>query len=120
MEIRGKTYDFLLSVGAEQEIARLCRDGELKNLKELLTAGNAEAIESNKEVLCILSRWAEKARAFFEPDYEPQPLSKELLDLLPIAQYRLLQAEAMQAMARDQRQTVEAEPEKKRNSPTSS
>lgn len=113
MKILGKEYGFLLSVGAEQELARLCPEGELGKLGEALRGNTESSIYAGKEVICILSRWYEKAQSFSDPGYEPQPLSHELLDLLPVATYREVQAEAMAAFARDRQQTVEAEDAKK-------
>lgn len=113
MEIFGREYGFLHSVGAEQEIARLCPEGDLRNLRALLGGSGDEAIESAKELLCILSRWFEKAKAFSEPGYEPKPLTKELLDLLTPLQFLALQAEAMRRFREDEKQTVEAEAAKK-------
>lgn len=120
MEIYGREYGFLHSVGAEQEIARLCPEGDLRNLRALLGGSSDEAIEGAKELLCILSRWYEKARAFAEPGYEPKPLTKELLDLLTPGEFFALQAEAMRRFTEDEKQTVEAAPAKKNEAQKSS
>lgn len=116
MEIFGREYAFLLTVGGEEEIARLCRDGDIRNLKEQLSGENA--ITTGKKLLCILSRWHEKRRAFDEPGYEPAPLTEELLDLLPLPVFQALQGEAVAAFARDTRQTVEVEESKKNGAQT--
>lgn len=115
-----REHGFLFSVGAEQELARLCPGGDLKRLGELMTRRDADAIGLSVEMICILSRWHEKARALEEPGYEPRPLTPEELQLLPMAVFAALQAEAMDAMRRDAGQTVEAEPAKKAAAPKSS
>lgn len=111
MEIFGKNYDFLLSVGAEEEIAHLCPDGDIRKLGELM--GGENAIAGAKKTACILSRWHEKRRAFEEPDYEPAPLTEELLDLLPFSCFTALQTEVMAAFRRDMKQNVEVDDAKK-------
>lgn len=120
MELFGREYGLLLSVGAEQEIARLCPEEDLRRLREVLIGTDSAAFERTKELLCILSRWHEKARAFREPGYEPQPLTQELLDLATPAQFLALQAEAMRRFTEDRKQTVEAEASKKNGAPKSS
>lgn len=120
MEIRGREYGFLFSVGAEQELARICPGEDLRRVREILAGRTAEAIGNQMEMLCILSRWFEKAKALENPSHEPQPLTPEILQLLPTKDFSALQQEAAQCMLRDQGQTVEAEPEKKERAPRSS
>ena len=112
---------FLFCVGAEQEIARLCPGQDLTRMKEFFAGNNAAAIDFGVELICILSRWYEKARALeLGAGYEQRPLTKEEILLLPLPAFKQLQAEALTAMARDGQQTVEAEPEKKRSAQKSS
>lgn len=113
MEILGHEYGFLFSVGAEEELAARCPEGNIGRMKELLTAENPKRQENTKALLLILSKWYEAGRRFEEPGYEPQPLTEELLQLLPVNAFQQLQAEAFSAMVRDSRQTVEAEAPKK-------
>ena len=120
-QLFGREYGFLYSVGAEQEIARLCPGEDLRRMREILAGATAETIGAGVEILCILSRWHEKARALEEGDrYEPQPLTREELLLLPKVRFKELQGEALRAMLRDNGRTVEAEPAKKDAAPKSS
>ena len=120
-QLFGKEYGFLYSVGAEQEIARLCPGEDLKRIREILAGSTAETIEKRVQILCILSRWHEKARALEEGErYEPKPLTREELLLLPNVRFQELHSEALQAMLRDNGRTVEAEPAKKDEAPRSS
>lgn len=111
MEIFGREYNFLLCVGAEEEIAHLCRDGSIRNLAELMSGESA--IAGAKQTACILSRWYEKRRAFEDPGYEPAPLTEEMLDLLPFSGFTTLQKEIVAACTRDMRQSVEVGETKK-------
>lgn len=114
MKIYGRNYGFLFSVGAEQELAGLCPNGELRRLQDVMKGNNQEAIAAAAEVLCVLSRWHEKAQAYFNPDYEQHPLTRELLDLLPLETFQQLQNEALGSFRRDGAPSVEAEPPKKK------
>ena len=116
-----REYGFLFCVGAEQELARLCPGGDLTRMKEHFAGNNAAAIDFGVELICILSKWHEKARALeLGAGCEQRPLTKDEILLLPLPAFKQLQAEALAAMARDGQQTVEAEPEKKRSAPKSS
>ena len=90
-------------------------------MKEHFAGNNAAAIDFGVELICILSKWHEKARALeLGAGCEQRPLTKDEILLLPLPAFKQLQAEALAAMARDGQQTVEAEPEKKRSAPKSS
>ena len=58
MKVFDKEYGLLYSVGAMAELKEQCQDKDLKNLKQLL-----DTPESGKQLLCIMSRWHEKAEA---------------------------------------------------------
>ena len=114
-----REYGFLFCVGAEQELARLCPDNDLSRMGEALARKDADAIELSIELICILSRWHEKARAI-ETGEEERPLTRDELLLLPLPAFKRLQDEALAAMLRDARQSVEVEREKKGKAPKSS
>ena len=58
MEIFGHEYGLLYSVGAMEELKEHCPDHDLNKLGRLL-----DDAKGGKEMLCILSRWHEKAEA---------------------------------------------------------
>ncbi len=115
-----KKYGFLFCVGAEQELARLCPGNDLSRMGETLTRKDADAIELSVELICILSRWYEKARAFETGEEERRPLTRDELLLLPLPAFKRLQDEALAAMLRDAKQSVEVDPQKKGKAPKSS
>lgn len=121
MEIFGKEYGLLFCVGAEREIMELCPDGDLKNLQALLSASQADAVQKCVEMICVLSRWHEKAAALETgAENAQEPLTAELIELLPFAQFQALQAEAARCILRDCGRSVEAAPGKKEKAPRSS
>ena len=58
MEIFGHEYGLLYSVGAMEELREHCPDHDLNKLGRLL-----DDAQGGKEMLCIMSRWHEKAEA---------------------------------------------------------
>lgn len=114
MKVNGKEYGLLYSVGAMAELKEQCPDQDLKNLRQLL-----DTPEGGKQLLCIMSRWHEKAEAFKARlegrEYTEQPLQAELLDFVPVQEFNEMLAEAVEVMFRDRQATVETEePDKNR------
>lgn len=113
MEIYGRQYDFLLTVGAACEIAEHCPGGELKAFQQLIQGPMAAAMEGRSVFICALSRGAEETRAYTEPGYEPAPLTPTLLRTLPIETFNAALAEASQAFLAGLQTAVGVEPAKK-------
>lgn len=108
MEIFGHEYGLLYSVGAMEELREHCPDHDLKKLGRLL-----DDAQGGKEMLCIMSRWHEKAEAMKARlegrEYQEHPLEMELLDLVPMQDFNEMMGEAVAVMFRDREQTVETE-----------
>lgn len=114
MKVFGKEYGLLYSVGAMEELKAQCPDRDLKNLGQLL-----DTPEGGKQLLCIMSRWYEKAEAMQARlegrEYTEQPLQAELLDFVPLQEFNEMMGEAVEVMFRDRQATVETEePDKNR------
>lgn len=108
MEIFGHEYGLLYSVGAMEELREHCPDHDLNKLGRLL-----DDAQGGKEMLCIMSRWHEKAEAMKARlegrEYQEHPLEMELLDLVPMQDFNEMMGEAVAVMFRDREQTVETE-----------
>jgi hypothetical protein len=108
MEIFGHEYGLLYSVGAMEELKEHCPDHDLNKLGRLL-----DDAQGGKEMLCIMSRWHEKAEAMKARlegrEYQEHPLEMELLDLVPMQDFNEMMGEAVAVMFRDREQTVETE-----------
>ena len=121
MEIFGHEYGLLYSVGAMEELREHCPDHDLNKLGRLL-----DDAQGGKEMLCIMSRWHEKAEAMKARlegrEYQEHPLEMELLDLVPMQDFNEMMGEAVAVMFRDREQTVETEEPtkngKKKEAPT--
>ena len=108
MEIFGHEYGLLYSVGAMEELREHCPDHDLNKLGRVL-----DDAQGGKEMLCIMSRWHEKAEAMKARlegrEYQEHPLEMELLDLVPMQDFNEMMGEAVAVMFRDREQTVETE-----------
>ena len=112
MEIYGRDYGFKLTVGASADIARLCPDGDLSQLGQVLKGRDyAKTMGAIVGLICAMSKGHEQARAFREPGYKPAPLTRELLESLDTGTFRALEKEAIAAFVRDRKPTVEVNPE---------
>jgi len=114
MKVNGKEYGLLYCVGAMAELKEQCPNQDLKNLRQLL-----DTPEGGKQLLCIMSRWHEKAAAMQARlegrEYTEQPLPAELLDFVPVQDFNEMLSEAVDVMFRDRQATVETEePDKNR------
>ena len=96
------------------ELKEQCPDKDLKNLPQLL-----DTPEGGKQLLCIMSRWHEKAEAMQARlegrEYEEKQLQAELLDFVPVQEFNEMLAEAVDVMFCDRQATIETEePDKNR------
>lgn len=108
MKIFDHEYGLLYSVGAMDELKAQCPGQDLNNLGQLL-----DTPEGGKTMLCIMSRWHEKAEAMQAHvegrEYTERPLQPELLDFVPVQDFNEFMGEAVAVMFRDRQPTVETE-----------
>lgn len=91
MKIHGGERGFKLTVGAAIKIARLCPNGDLSRLNELIEEGYDTALMANVEIAAAMSEGYENARKYEEEGYEPNPLTvDEILSLDPVTLNELL------------------------------
>ena len=115
MKIFGREYGLRYTVGAEEEIRKLCPGEDLKNLREVLSG-----IDGAAEMACIMSRWHEKAMAMEARmegrEYTEQPLTREVAELIDMEDFPALMNEVMTAMTQGKAKSVEIEdsPESKK------
>ena len=113
MKIFGHEYGMLYTVGAQSEIAKLCPGEDLTKLLDALKGKTGERNGNAAEIVCILSRWHEKAEAFKASaegrDYEEAPVTREILELIDVDSFGALLSEAFAVMNGDSEKTVETE-----------
>lgn len=115
MKVFGKEREFLMTVGASAEIAKLCPGQKLANLAALFKADtdDVSSLESTAGLILALNRGAELARSFQEPGYKPEPLTMDQIMSLDMPTFRALAAEAGKAM--NPKREIESEPVKKKD-----
>lgn len=113
MEIFGHEYGMRYTVGAQQEIAELCPDKDLKRLKEVFGGKIAEATKAQAKLPMVLSAWNERAKSLEEKaqgrEYSPAPLTWDAIEMLTPQEFGALLGEAFTVMAADSGRTVEAD-----------
>ena len=113
MELFGREYGFKLTIGASAELAKACPDGDMNRLDALFSGEYAGTLEGATALMLALSRGYEQARAFAEPGYQAQPLTRELIAAMDFEEFHAAMAEAGAAFQRQSKPTVSAEPAKK-------
>lgn len=115
MKIYGHEYGMLYTVGAQQELAELCPDNDLKRLKEVTQGKINEVTPEAAKIPIILSDWHERAKSLEAAaegnSYTPAPLSWDVIQMLTVQEFGVLMTEAFLCMSRDTGRTVEADGE---------
>lgn len=115
MKIFDHEYGMRYTVGAQQELAALCPDGDLARLKEVTQGKISEVTPEAAKIPMILSDWHERAKSLEAAaeggSYTPAPLSWDVIQMLTVQQFGELMGEAFTCMARDMGRTVEADGE---------
>lgn len=111
MTIAGREYHLMLTVKARRALRALCPEKDLEKLDDYLTGADSE--EHASELLIILSNGYEDYKAFWSAQegkqYDPQPLTAELLENLSMEDHLELQKEALIALRKGFGITVETE-----------
>ena len=111
MEYKGKKIGFKRTTGAMRDIVKLCPGGDVKRLTEIFNEENLGAsLDGGVQFLCILNKWYEKALAFEDPGYTPDPVPEDFFMMLDMDDFINLINEAMAQFAEDDKTTVQAEP----------
>lgn len=114
MIIHGKEREFLLTIGAAAEIAKLCPDEDLNRIGEVLKGNRYGAsMELIAKMICIMSEGYEKNKKFEDPEYQMDPLTPEEIMAIPMTQLAELQAYALAKFKADTKPEVELEESKK-------
>ena len=107
MEIFGREYGLLYSVGAMEDVRKICPDQDLNRL------GEVPRLEGGMKLIIILSKWHEKAEALMANmegrEYVQQPITEELLSYVPVDKLPELISEALHVMGAQKAPSVETE-----------
>lgn len=115
MIVHGREIKFKLTIGAQQRIAAMCQDGDIKKLDDITKSGDVVAgIAAVVETIAALSEGHERARQYEQPEYEPHPLTVDEILTLERDEIIELQQEAWRALKIGSKQKIKAEAAKKK------
>lgn len=116
MIIYGKEYHFALTVWAQQQIAKLCPNGDIKRFNELFGGESdlrTEDLDTVAKICVIMSEAYETKKAFSDLEYSRFPITMEIIETLEMDEFEQLVNEAIVSYMRDNTPTVVTEPQKK-------
>ncbi len=116
MIIRGKDRKFLLAVRGRDEISKLCPDGDISKIDELLK--NAKTTEFLRNVCLIMNRDYEDNRHYYDSSYEVDYITSLDLEMLTMEQFREIGDEAADAFLKGMGIDIEAEEPKTKGKKT--
>lgn len=112
----GKPYELMMTVGASEEIAKLCPGGKLENIYQVFDGkSDAEALDFSVRFICILSNAADENAEFTGVQVDHPKLTEKMLKAMPAADFAMLQGIAMGAIKESSETSVEVEPSKKKD-----
>lgn len=113
MNIFGEEYGFMLTVGASTAIARLCPDGDLNRMNEVLNGTFADAITFSASFIVAMANGYDDAKRFIGEEVTHKPLTLDMVMALPGNIFAEVQAAALAAFGSDINPTVEIDTKKK-------
>lgn len=113
MQIFGREYGMLFTIGASQKIAKICPDGDLKRIEEVFTGFNENSIDAICTFISAMSEGYERRMHLEDPTHEISPISAEDLHLLTMEELQALLGEVFAKMGEDATTAIQTVPEKK-------
>lgn len=95
MEIRGKEIQFLRTVKATCELAKLCPDQDIERVGELFNGTMPTTVEIGAKIIHFLNEGFEMNKHYNDPTYQPQVISVDEIMYLTEKTYVALMKEAM-------------------------
>lgn len=113
MEYNGKKIGFRRTTGAMRDLAKLAPEGDVNRFTEIFNEKNLGAsIDGGAQFLAILNEWYEKALAFENPGYTPDPVPVDFFLMLEMDDFTEVFNEALAQFMEDDKTTVQSEPVK--------
>lgn len=110
MIINGKERDFAYTIEAADEIGKLCKNGDIKNIDSLFAGTGQQGMKNDIKIAIILNRAAEDRKAYFDPHYHPEYLTEADFKYFLVPDLNRLEMEFSKVMTADRAGTVEAQP----------
>lgn len=113
MKIRGREIQFLRTVKATADLAKLCPDEDFERIGELFNGTVPKIIETGAKVIHFLNEGYEMNKHFDDPNYKPDIISVEEILYLDEQTYTELMKEAFNSLNNGAETTIELEESKK-------
>lgn len=107
MKIRGKEIQFLRTVKATCELAKLCPEENIERIDELFNGTLPSTIETGAKIIHYLNEGFEMNKHFNDPTYQPQIISIDEIMYLSEGDYVQLMKEAMAGFGIGTETTIE-------------
>ena len=114
MKVRGKDVQFLRTVKATCELAKLCPDENIERIEELFNGTLPTTIETGAKIIHFLNEGYEMNKHFDDPTYKPNIISVDEIMFLNESDYTELMKSAMESFSVGAETTVEVEETKKK------
>lgn len=95
MKVRGKEIQFLRTVKATCELAKLCPEENIERIDELFSGTFPNTIEVGAKIIHFLNEGYEMNKHFNDPSYQPQVISIDEIMYLSESDYVALMKDAM-------------------------
>lgn len=113
MKIFGEEYGFMLTVGASAEIAKLCPDGDLNRMNEVIGGNFADAVTFSAKFIVAMANGYDDAKRFAGETVTHKPLTLDMVMALPGSEFAEVQTAALAAFGEDLNPSVEIDSKKK-------
>ena len=118
MKIFGEDYGFMLTIGASAEIAKLCPDGDISRMSEVIGGNYADAVNFSAKFIVAMANGYDEKKRFDGEEVSHRPLTIDMVMALPGSIFTEVQAAALVAFGEDIKPSVETKPSKKKGSRT--
>lgn len=114
MKINGREINFLRTVKATADLAKLCPDGDIERMGELFNGSLSTTLETGAKIIHYLNEGYEMNRHFMDRSYQPQVLGVEEIMYLDDKTFTDLMNSAMASMGVGAETTIELQENKKK------
>lgn len=119
MKIRGKEIQFLRTVKATSDIAKLCPDEDIERVGELFDGNVPKIIEVGAKLVHYLNEGYEMSKHYDDPSYVPNVISVDEIMYLDEQTFIELMKDAFNSISNGAQTTIEVEStDKKKETPT--
>ena len=118
MKIFGEDYGFMLTIGASAAIAKLCPDGDISRMSEVIGGNYADAVNFSAKFIVAMANGYDEKKRFDGEEVSHKPLTIDMVMALPGSIFTEVQAAALAAFGEDIKPSVETKPSKKKGSRT--